>query len=255
MATTVVMDESGNTQEIIAIGLVSIPRKEIPPVNSLLSLASGDPEEIRTLYSEKSHGEFKYSDLRNAFRHTQLKVYDTFLKQKLAETSKLNIQAYLSVFPKSENNEERLGRLVHEAENLLHSWSHENKYEALSKDLEIIVDQQVFPETYLFQYYFRRGQYNCELFPNRLLKEGNTKKIYADKENAVEIRDGNSKTFKTLQLADLLVGCAREYYALNTKEFFPIVKNLFKREHMRVQLENYRFAGRGFIGNRKLDKW
>lgn len=98
----------------------------------------------------------------------------------------------------------------------------------------------------------------CELIPKRLLEEdGKTKWIPTDKENIVEIRDANSKTMKSIQLTDLLVGCAREHYARGIDEYFPIVKGLFKKDRMRIQTTDYVYAHseRGFLSPKRLKKW
>ncbi len=255
MKTILAMDESGNTHQIAAIALASIPYNKLPKINELFSLSKSDPEEIHILYTKKSNGEFKYTDLRNAFRQTQLQVYDNFLREKLKEIRKLDIQVYLSVFPNAENNEERLNRLVREAQDLLLKWAHQNQEAAFSKELEINADQQIFPEKYIFQYYFRRGRYICQLFPNRYLKEEKVEKIYADKENAVEIKDQNSKSIRSIQLSDILVGCARENFVTNVTDYFELIKPLFKKEHMQVQLDNYQYSKRGFINFKKLGEW
>lgn len=260
--TTLVMDESGNTQQTIAVGLVSIPRKEIPKINELMRINPDDPHEIRILYDKKSHGEFKYADLRNAFRQTQLGVYDEFLRKKLTAVSQLDVEAYLTVFPNPNDNGERLNRLLSESQDLLIKWGLQNPGAAFSKDLEIFVDQQVFPEPFLFQYYRRRGRIYCELFPRRFLKESVKEstssplsRIPTDRENLVEIRDANSRTLKSIQLTDLLVGCAREHFARNEPAYFPIVRRLFHKEHMRIQVTDYKSAERGFISSRRLKKW
>lgn len=255
MKTILAMDESGNTQPIIAVGLVSIPYNEIPKINSIFSIIDADPIEIKVLYEKKSEGEFRYTDLRTAFVKTRLEVYDNFLKQKLVEISKLDVQAYISIFPNPNNNEERLQRLLREAQDLLHKWAHQNKEAAFSKELEINVDQQVFPETYLFQYCYWRNQYRCELIPKKLITEEKTRKIYPEKENTIQITDANSKTLKSIQLTDLLVGCAREYYVRKIRDYFEIVKNLFRKEHMRIQLTDYSPAKRGFIPSSELPNW
>lgn len=252
MKTTVAMDESGNTQQFIAVGLVNIPGKEIPKINSILTLKQNDPKEIHTLYEKKSEGEFKYTDLRNAFRQTRLDVFDDFLKEKLRQINQLDVATYLTVFPNPKNNEERRSRLLRESEDLLHKWAHQNPEAAFSHELEIIVDQQVFPETYVFEYYNRRSRLHCELIPKRnLFDKKNTKWIPTDRENSVEIKDANSKVFKSIQLTDLLVGCAREFYALNVGEYFPLVKRLFSKERSRIQLEAYTYSARGMIDPKK----
>ncbi len=253
MKNIVAMDESGNTQKIIAIGLVSIPYKEISKINLIFSLSEKDPHEIQVLYNKKSGGEFKYVDLRNAFRQTRLDVYDIFLKQKLKQLASLDVSVYLSVFPNPGDNSIRFQRFKKEAEDLLHKWAHQNKELAFSKQLEILVDQQVFPEQYLFQYFCRRNQYHCYLFPKRLVDD--SKRIFTDRENSVIVRDVNSKTHNVIQLTDLLVGCAREHYALNIQEYFEIVKPLFKKEHSRIQLTEYHESERGFIPSKQLGKW
>lgn len=249
------MDESGNTQQVIAVGLVSIPQKEIPEINRVFSITSADPKEIQVLYEKKSRGEFKYSDLRNAFRQTQLEVYDEFLRRKLKEISSLRVSAYSSVFPNPMENDERLARLTREAEDLLHKWAHQNKEAALSRELEILVDQQVLPEPYLFQYYLRRGQYHCSLLRKRIVDEGETRAIHGDRENSVHIKDVNSKSFKSVQLADFIVGCAREHFALGTEGYYEIIRNLLPKEHLRIQTRGYSPSARGFISGRELAKW
>lgn len=107
----------------------------------------GRPKEIQILYEKKSEGEFKYTDLRNAYRQTKLDVYDEFLRKKLREISQLDVKTYLTVFPNPKDNKERLDRLLRESEDLLHKWAHQNQESAFSKELEILVDQQVFPHT------------------------------------------------------------------------------------------------------------
>ena len=253
--TTLAMDESGNTQQIIAVALASIPKKEIPKINSIFTLSAADPPEIQTLYNKKSLGEFKYTDLREAFRKTQLEVYDVFLKQKLKEICSLKIQVYLSVFPNAETNDERQKRFLREAQDLLHKWAHQNKDEAFSKDLEILADQQLFPEKYVFEYYRRRGRDSSELIPKKAIEDGKTRRVYTDRENTVEIQDANSKTMKSIQLTDFLVGCAREHYALKVNDYFRIISPLFKKEHMRVQLTDYKVSERGFLNEKKLREW
>ncbi|MFH1199956.1 MAG: DUF3800 domain-containing protein [Candidatus Micrarchaeota archaeon] len=252
---TVAMDESGNTQKIIGVGLVSIPDDQIPVINSVLSLSKADPEEIRILYSERSGGEFKYTDMRNAFRQTRLPVYDEFLRKKLEQISRLRITAYASIFPNPQDNDERLRRLVHEAQDLLQKWAHQNQAEALSKDLKIIVDQQVFPEAYVFQYFMRRNRANCSLIPKRAIDEGKTEKVYTDMENSVKIQDANSKTFKSIQLTDILIGCVRERHALNVTDYLAVIERLFPKEHTRIQIDGYEEKPRGYIKPRELKTW
>ncbi|MEK7173315.1 MAG: DUF3800 domain-containing protein [Patescibacteria group bacterium] len=253
--TTVAMDESGNTHEIIAIALVSIPDKLIPEINKTLSLSGNEPEEIKILYHKKSGGEFKFSDLRNAFRQTQLDVYDKFLRLKLTEISKLKIQAYASVFPNDKDNSERLNRFLHEAEDLLVKWAHQNQIDAYSKDLKTIVDQQIFPETYIFNYYMKRGTNYCSLIPEREIKDGKVRDIRTDRENSTKIEDANSKSYKSIQLTDLLVGCAREKFAMGVEEYFSIVKALFPKEHLRIQLKEYKYSKRGILNPVEFQKW
>lgn len=243
MGKILAMDESGNTQEIAALALVSIPRKELSLIQKLLSVEPIDPHEIQVLYEKRCKGEFKYSVFRNAYRTTGLDVYDVYLKKKLKEIAALKIQVYCSIFRNPKENNVRRFRLMEEARYLIHTWAHQNKDDALDRELEITVDQQVFPEKLILDYNHRRGQFNATIWPAKRLEEaikaGIVKRVHGDRENQVVIQDANSLTNKTIQLTDMVVGCIRERYALATQEYYQLLSPLIFKQRMRVQLGDY----------------
>lgn len=243
MSKALAMDESGNTQKICAFCLVSIPQKELQRMGEILSVKDDDPEEIKTLYGKVCGGEFKYSNFRNAYKTTGLEVYDKYLKGKLHEISKLHIQIYYSVFPNPVDNKERLARLHDEASYLIHNWAHGNQADAFDHNLRITVDQQVFAEKKIFDYYLRRGKFYA-LLANKsaigpALSDGRLKRVGADRSNKVEVEPVNSHSYKRIQLSDLIVGCIREHYVHNVDDNFAILHPLIHKQTARVQLENY----------------
>jgi len=245
MPKILAMDESGNTQKIAAVCLVSIPQKELSRVNEALSIRDADPQEIRILHGKVCGGEYKYSNFRNAYRQTGLQVYDDFLKGKLAEIAKLNIQLYATVFsnPMPINNQLRMVRLVEEAQYLLHTWSQQNSEDAFDHGLSINVDQQVFPCQFIFEHYRWRGKTHTTLIAKEKitsgLERGSLKKIHADRTNKIDIRDANSKSLKSIQLSDMLVGCIRERFAIGLDDYYQILKPLIYRERIRVKINEY----------------
>ncbi len=230
------IDESGNTQETIALALAAIPDKEIDRINQIFTVRPTDPQEIQTLYyrtplkSSKPREEFKYSDFRNAEKATGLSIYTEFLKEKLTKVAKTSVQAYFSVFDKPSDNKRRLEMLKIEAQTLIHSWAKNNMEKALSNELEIVVDQQVFDEPYIFEIYERRNMWRVQIFKKGIAGPG---VHYGGKENSKEIIERNSKTFKPLQLSDFLVGAFREYKYYQNSEFFDIIKPITKKYWIR----------------------
>ena len=210
----IAMDESGNTQPICAFSLVSIPYNLLPAIEYILAVDTNEPDEIQTLFHEVCSGEFKYTQIRRAYLSTKLPVYDKFLRRTLDKISKLEIQAYVSIFPNPKSNEERLKRLHNEAAYLIHKWAHQNRADAFDHELEITVDQQVFREPYIFEYFRTRSEFGCAMVPKtefeRARDKGELRKLGKAHSNVIEIRDFSSKTHKTIQLTDILVGCARE---------------------------------------------
>ncbi|MFH0927192.1 MAG: hypothetical protein V1822_01300, partial [Candidatus Micrarchaeota archaeon] len=167
MPKIIAMDESGKTGEIVAVCLVSIPKKELACIDKILSVPNKEREEIRILYHRVCGGEFKYANIRHAFRRTKFPIYDKFLRQKLEDISKLNIQIYFSVFPNASDNAARLVRIKEEADFLVHTWAHQNREDALDKGLEFNVDQQIFKTAHMFQYYCRRNKSHAMLIEKR----------------------------------------------------------------------------------------
>ncbi len=229
------IDESGNTNKIIALGLVAIPDISLEYINQLFTLRPNDPQEIKTLYNRipkgnlKPREEFKYSDLVNAYNATSLVVYYEFLKQKLQSLKSANLEVYLTAFDNPQNNEKRLKTLDVEAQILIHEWAKNNLKEALKSELQITVDQQVFSDrqTRIFQVYERRNKWYFEIFhKNRIAgirHYGGT-----EKENHIDIIERSSKTFKPLQVSDFVVGAFRESLRYNNGEIFDILKTVAK---------------------------
>ncbi|MFH0712970.1 MAG: DUF3800 domain-containing protein [Candidatus Micrarchaeota archaeon] len=237
------IDESGNTNDLIALGLVAIPNNEIEKLSQLFTIRETDPNEIITLYnripkdSKKPRGEFKYSDLRNAENATGLAVYKEFLKSKLNEIGKTNSQAYFSIFNKPKENSWRREILKIEAQMLIATWAKNNSKIALSKELQIVVDQQVFDKEYVFQTYERRNKRYYEIFPKHIIT-GTVH--YGGQENQVQITERNSKTFKPLQISDFLVGAFRESRKYKNCEFFDLIKQITKKEWIRETQGEYK---------------
>jgi hypothetical protein len=70
-------------------------------------------------------------------------------------------------------------------------------------------------------------------------KNGILKEIFADKSNTIEIRDGNSKTCREIQVSDLFVGSIREKYIHNDSTYHDLIRNKIKKDGTRVQLDSY----------------
>lgn len=243
MSRVLAMDESGNTQAICGFCLVSIPPKELSRIGEILSVAETDPPEIKTLYDKVCRGEFKYSAFRQAFRNTGLDVYDQYLRKKLYDLSQLHLQLYYSVFPNAQGEPQRHARLHDEASYLIHMWAHENRQDALDHTLKITVDQQVFSEPMVFEYFQRRGQFRAILIPKaqleKGLKSGAIRKIQTDRENTLDVEPVNSRSYKRIQLSDMLVGCIREHYAQDVADYYEILKPLLSKQRSRVQIREY----------------
>ena len=237
------MDESGNTQAICAFCLVSIPQKEIGHISEILAVKPSDADEIRTLYHKVCNEEFKYTAFRQAFRTTGLEVYDEFLREKLRQIGQLKIQAYFSIFPTHPDNNVRLSRLYDEASSLIHAWAQQNQADALDRSLNVVVDQQVFPEKMLFSCFMRRGRFKAMLMPKSkyapALESGALHRIAADRENMVDVEPVNSRSYMRIQLSDMIVGCIREHYAQGVEEYLPLLKPLISKKNCRVQLADY----------------
>ncbi len=243
MGRVLAMDESGNTQAICGFCLVSVPSKELPLIGEILSVAETDPPEIKTLYGKVCHGEFKYSAFRQAFRNTGLDVYDQYLRKKLHDLSQLRLQLYYSVFLNTSGEAQRHARLHDEASFLIHIWAHENQQDALDHALRITVDQQVFSEPMIFDYFQRRGQSRVVLISKAQLEKGLNsgvlQKVPADRRNTLVVEAVNSRSYKRIQLSDMLIGCIREHYAQDVADYYEILKPLVSKQHSRVQIKEY----------------
>ncbi len=243
MGRFIAMDESGNTQAVCAFCLVSIPQKEIDRISEILTVKPSDAPEIITLWQKVCREEFKYSAFRQAFRTTGLEIYDSYLREKLIRIGQLKIQVYFSVFPNHSENNLRIGRLYDEASFLIHAWAQQNQADALDRSLNIVVDQQVFPEKMLFSCYLRRGRFKAMLMPKSnyapALESGALHKIAADRENMVDVEQVNSRSYARIQLSDMIVGCIREHYAQGVEGYFPLLKPLIYKKNCRIQLSGY----------------
>ncbi len=245
MSKLLTMDESGNTQPIAALCLVSMPQQILPKVKKILTISEDDPPEVITLYNKVMEGEFKYVGFRHACRSTGLQVYDDFLKKKLREIATLELEAYYTVFPTPSDNKDRVFRIEDEAQYLFHIWAHQHPRDALDPNLEILIDQQVFHQKHMFQYSTSRGRNHMLIFnvpeEKKLLERGRLKKkLFATgKCNIKEIADGSSKTHKTIQISDMLVGCIRERHIKQIEDYYDLVHCLFHKNRTRVQLESY----------------
>jgi hypothetical protein len=247
--TLLCIDESGNTQSQIALGLVAIPDKAIDPLCQIFTLRPTDPEPIKALFLRdpeakkrkqgepaKPREEFKYSDFLNAERASNLAVYRDFIKTKLELASKLPIQIFCSIFDKPELDIERLKRFNLEARTLIHLWYQQNMADSYSPELKIVVDREVFPEEMLFQVYQRRNVLHCEIFPTRM---GSGTTHYGGRENQVIIEEKSSKLFKPLQFTDFVVGALREGKIYNRTDVTGILNPLLNKRGMRDIRGNY----------------
>ena len=240
--TLLCIDESGNTSDVIALGLVAISEKAVEPLCQIFTLRPTDPEPIKALYNRdpdskkrkqgeqaKPREEFKYSDFLNAENASNLPIYRDFLKMKLELASKLPIQIFYSVFDNPREETERLKRLNLEARTLLHLWYFQNMEDSYSKDLKIVVDQSIFPEEMLFQVYQRRNVLHCEIFPTK----GSSGTVhYGGRENQIIIAEKSSKSFKPLQFTDFVVGAYREAKIFSRNDMTDLLKPLLNKREL-----------------------
>ncbi len=247
------IDESGNTSNLIALGLTAIPAPGVEPLSQIFTLRPTDPYEVKTLYQRDPDAnrpghmptprkEFKYSDFLNAERATGLPVYRKFLKEKLAEASRLPIRTYCSLFDKPESNDKRLNILRIEANTLLLLWGTQNVQDALRPTLNITVDRQVFPEEMLFQVYERRNQFHVEVFPTKSISK---KVYYGGRENEKLVRERSSRDFKPLQFTDFVVGAIREAHLFGRTDMLDVLKPILREENIRDARGEYKFQ-KGF---------
>lgn len=249
------IDESGNTSDLIALGLTAIPKTALGPLMQIFTLRPNDPDEIRALYNRdpeirkrkpgeaiRPRNEFKYSDFINAERAANLPIYRQFVKEKLKLAAALPIRTFCSLFDKPADNALRRDTLNIEANTLLLLWGTRNIQSALKPTLEIVVDNQVFPEEMLFQVYERRNQFKIETFPTRTIAG---KVHYGGRENEKVVVERGSKEFKPLQFTDFVVGAVREAYFFERKDMLDILKPIMPRENIRNARGEYR-RHRGF---------
>jgi len=241
------LDESGNTQETIVMGLVAIPDSSIDAVNQLLTLRPNDPPEIIALYhrpddKNKPREEFKYSDFKAAFRNTNWPIYRDFLGNKFKEISELDVSAYVSAFPNPglDQNGERLLRLEQETRWLLHKWGHQNHPSALSHDLDIFCDQQVFhKELDFFAARFRNKCYVSVVPKGTDMTDCPRSVSRSPIRNRKEIKSRSSKTCKQLQLADFIAGAFRDKVTGGVFDFFDILAPICPLHHIRDMSRAY----------------
>ncbi len=245
------IDESGNTSDVIALGLVAISEKAKEPLEQLFTLRSTDPEPIRALYhrdseidkrktgeNSKPRLEFKYSDFLNAEKHTNFGIYREFVKEKLRQAAKLNIQIFCSLFDKPDDNDQRIGRINVEAQTLLHRWVGSNLSAAFDKQLKIIVDEQVFHDEKMLQIYERRNKWHCEIFSKSRI--GGVVH-YGRRENDTPIISRGSREFKPLQFTDFVVGVIREAKMRGRADTIEALRPVLPTGSIRDVRGNYSF--------------
>lgn len=247
--TLLCIDESGNTQETIALSLVVIPDYAIEALWQIFTLRPNDPPEIKALYERdpeknkrkpedppRPRNEFKYSDFINAENVTNLPIYREFINEKISAAAKLPLKLYCTIFDKPIENEDRILRINLEAQTLLHMWTKENRSDALSKTLKINADRQVFSTPLFFQVYERRNQWRCEIFPKAQVGK---KVHYGGRENSADIEERSSKEFKPLQFADFAVGVIRESKIFGSDNTVSLLKPLTSKNSIRDIRGNY----------------
>lgn len=241
--TLLCIDESGNTQGVIALGLVAIQDKAIDAISQLFTVRPNDPPEILALYARdpesnkrkegelpKPRNELKYSDFLNAEKATNLPTYREFIKQKLEKSATMPIQVFCSLFDNPIENLERRKRLNLEARTILHMWQLHNFNDSLSQNLRIVVDTQVFSSKMIFQVYERRNKWHCEIFPSQM---GGGIVHYGGRSSHTIIEEKNSRNFKPLQFADFIVGAIREAKTRDRQDMLERIRPLMTRENIR----------------------
>ncbi len=233
------LDESGNTQKLIALCLLAVQPYSVNQINQLFTLRPTDPKEVHYLYNlienNKPKSEFKYSDFIHAFKSTGNPVYHDFVKKKLAELSKIDLRAFFTVFPNPVENEKRLERIRQETQCLIEKWVLNNFDNTLGDNLRIIGDKQIFLKPhYLYAYRFRNLQFA------EVLATDEKPKYYRQSasKKEVQIEQASSKHVKALQATDFLAGAFRQKYSFNNPEFFEIFnRKITRNENIRVNTD------------------